>query len=139
MSNAVSRGPVGFVRTAPEWQPRVLRCRFVIEANPTPARLSQARYEASNRFVDDMVKQGWTLRGTIIGNADPCPPSAPLDSGVKKLAPLAEQESWEYEIAGLFVKPLMPTEILAKAPRLASREELTGVRHSHAHRPGRGS
>lgn len=139
MSDVVSSGPYGFVRRAPEWQPRVLRCRFVIEANPTPARLAQCRYEAANRFVDDMAKQGWTLRGTIIGNAEPCPPSPSPDGRVRKLAPLHEQESWEYEISGLFMRPLLPTEILAKAPRLASREELTGVRRSHAYRPGRHS
>lgn len=127
----------GFVRTAPEWRPQILRCRFTIEANPTPARLEAARNEAAERFTEDMRKQGWQLAGDFIGSSAPVPSPPKLDGKVHIITPLSETDTWEYEIAARFIRRLLPMEILATRPSQASRQDLLGVEHSHAKRDRR--
>ena len=129
----------GIVRPSLERQRAILRCRFVIGAFHRPDQLERARNEAADRFVADMAKQGWEWLGRMALVGGPYPmtpiatsvPKAPTlpkrQLGPSSLAPdpypslrgivadmptIYTAEAWEYEIAGAFVRPLAPIEVL---------------------------
>jgi hypothetical protein len=124
----------GYVKTAPEWRPQILRYRFVHASSPSwpPAEswlasLDQARARAADDFVQTMAKQGWTLTGAILGTNEPIAPYIPADERVHALAPLKTADRWQFELAAEFIRKLLPTEILAVRPKTASRKQLFGT------------
>lgn len=123
---------------AREAKPYRLRCRFKTDPHPGRDRLEREKVRVAEMFVRDMHKQGWendtrygfTMKG-------PFPMVTPItlhprrmltaremapmvargarfldnaDSGVRELPSLALSEYWEYEIAGVFVRPQIMTE-----------------------------
>jgi hypothetical protein len=124
----------GYVKTAPEWRPQILRYRFVHAASsawPPPetwlASLEKARSAAADDFVQTMARQGWTLTGPILGTNEPIAPYVPADERAHTLAPLRRSDRWQFELAAQFIRKLMPTEILATSPKTASRKQLFGT------------
>ena len=138
------------VRPSLERRRAILRCRFLIGAHHRPEHLERAVYEASQRFVDDMAKQGWEWLGRMALADGPFPatpiptsiPKAPAKrkrrlgepssrdetvaataaASVAALPTLLTTDTWEYELAGAFVRPLPPTELLASdAARFEAR------------------
>jgi hypothetical protein len=120
-------------------RPYRLKCRFKIDPHPGRARLNDEKVRVAEMFVRDMRKQGWehdaryddfTMKGpfpmvtttTLHSRRSPTAremaPSVAsgarfLDnagSGVLEVPPLALSEYWEYEIAGIFVRPQIMTE-----------------------------
>lgn len=98
-------------------------------------------YEAGNRFVADLAKHGWEWQGKLAltgdPSGDPYPvtqvatsvPKAPAPKvarlGPRSTAPdsypegivfdvptLGESDAVDYELAGAFVRLLLPTEVL---------------------------
>ena len=142
-----------FVRAAPEWRPMRLHCRFVTNASPRPEEIEAERLKATDRFVDDMARQGWRLVGApaLVGGPFPATPRAaavpkapprrtrrlgprdtrpdPYPEGVvKELPTLLTTDAWEYELAGVFVRPLMPSEVLVEdLPTLTRRSNSAHV------------
>lgn len=125
----------GYVPTAPEWRPQLLRCRFT-HAAPTAyppseawlASLDKVRNEQADTFIEAMAKQGWTLKGPILGTNEPVDVPFIADERAHDVAPLKQADVWQFEIAARFIRPLMPTEILAVRPKTASREQMFGVK-----------
>lgn len=119
-----------------------LRCRFKIEPLPTRERLDREKVKVAEMFVVDMHKQGWehdgregfkmtgpfpmvpvmTIRPHRVPTAEQMLPYVMngarfLDTGentASVVPPLALSEWWEYEIAGVFVRPQIMTEYADK-------------------------
>lgn len=118
--------------------PRVPRCDH----------LEKAMYEAGCRFFEAMELQGWEsadgrlrigrgpMPATEIGTSELVRPSRPVTgqgahprnvSGDGYVSPvvdnpgLDETDAWEYELWGLFVRPLLPTEGLLSAVSAVER------------------
>ena len=115
-----------------------LRCRFKVEAYPRPSRLDLAKVRMAERFVTDMHQQGWEYVERFgFKMAGPFPTVEPVtihrprtltaremmagvlagkpfrDEGVDYAKPvlgLDVQESWEYELAGVFARAQLLTE-----------------------------
>lgn len=127
------QAPAGYVRRAPEWTLKVLRCRFTMEA-PTSdppssawfSTLAAFRHEAGNRFIADMARQGWELKSRLIGTNEPVASRVIPNGRAQEVVPLAQAYEWDFEIAGRFIRKLMPMEILNVRPKNASRIDLYG-------------
>lgn len=119
-------------------KPYRLRCRFKTDPHPSQGRLDFEKVRVAEMFVRDMHKQGWehdgrfgfTMKGPFprVQTTTLHPKRMPTaremlprvargerfldnaDSGVMELPPLALSEYWEYEIAGVFVRPQILTE-----------------------------
>lgn len=115
-----------------------LKCRFRIEPHPGRARLDREKVRIAEWFIRDMHKEGWehdgrygfTMKGPFpmvtpvtlhpkrMPTAREMAPSVArgarfLDNaepGVMKVPSLALSEHWEYEIAGIFVRPQIMVE-----------------------------
>ena len=126
--------PTGYVPTTPEWRPQILRYRFT-HAAPSAfppsdawlASLQKVRDAEADKFVEAMAKQGWLLKGPIVGTNEPVGVAFSADERAHDLAPLRQAAEWQFEIAARFIRPLMPAEILAVRPSMASRKQLFGV------------
>lgn len=125
----------GFVPTAPAWRPQILRCRFTHAAPlafpPSEAwlaSLAKVRNAEADTFVEAMARQGWQLAGSIVGTNEPVGVVFTADERAHDLAPLRQSDIWQFEIAGRFIRQLLPTEILAVRPKTASREQMFGVK-----------
>ena len=124
----------GFVPTAPEWRAQILRCRF---SHPAPtafppsdawlASLDKVRNEQADRFVAAMARQGWELKGRILGTNEPVSVPFTVDERAHDVGDKRETDLWQFEIAARFIRRLMPAEILAVRPKTASRKQLFGV------------
>lgn len=129
-------------------KPYRLRCRFKIERFPRLERLDREKVNVAERFVRDMKAQGWVYDNRFgFRMTGPYPviepvtihiprtPSARgmmpyvaqgarfLDQGgtVAMAMPLvAESESWEYELAGVFVRDA----VLVERPDLHEEERV---------------
>ena len=117
-----------------------LRCRFRVGAFPGPRILEKAKYIAAEQFVHDMHTQGWEYVDRFgFAMTGPYPavdaitvhqvrqPSARemLAGGAaqgnrfrkqggtvaQNVLPLAENENWEYELAGVFVHNVIVAEV----------------------------
>lgn len=119
-------------------KPYRLKARFKIEPSPGRDRLDREKVRVAEMFVRDMHKQGWendgrygfrmkgpfpmvtvtTLHPRRMPTAREMAPMVArgarfldnAESGVMELPPLALSEYWEYEIAGVFVRPQIMTE-----------------------------
>mgnify|MGYP001574454941 CR=1 FL=1 len=119
-------------------KPYRLRCRFLIERQPTARRLDLEKVRVAERFVADMRKQGWRhdarydfrLRGPLppveLTTLHPKPAltaaqmltgvlagqgfrdESPVEAVAAGQIPTAE--AWEYEIAGVFTRRQILTE-----------------------------
>ena len=122
-----------------ENKPYRLRCRFKTDPSPGAGWLQQQAVRVAERFVADMRKQGWVhdprYQFRLRGPFTPVDPTtihprrmptaremAPLvargarfldesPSGVSLVLPLGEVGYWEYEIAAVFVRPQIMTEV----------------------------
>lgn len=117
-----------------------LRCRFRVGALPGPRILEKAKYAAAERFVHDMHTQGWeyvdrfgfrmagpypavdaitvhqvrqpTTRQMLAGGLMQGNRFRPNGGTVAPtVLPLAENEKWEYELAGVFVHNAIVAEV----------------------------
>ena len=138
---------LGIVRPSPEYRRAILRSRFLIGAHHRPEHLDSAMREAGDRFVADMARQGWEFLGRMALAGGPYVPT-PIPTSIPKAPPKAARrlgehptkpdtypsnvvtdmptllttDTWEYEIAGAFVRPLPPIELLEDdAARLEAR------------------
>ena len=142
--------PFNLLPTQPEYRACWLRCRFVVNAFCTSEQLDIERIKASDRFVEDMAKQGWTLangrvelgRGpfvvTLPGVSVPRRPErqrarlgpherfGPTYTTPVVDAPAVETvDAWEYELVGLFYRRLLPTVLsVADAQRLEEKRRV---------------
>ena len=116
-----------------------LKCRFITNPFPNERMLELAKYEAADLFVQDMAKQGWQYTGNGFKMAGPFPktelhllpkrseqerwhtPSRemlqsgnfirrPQQSYAKEVPLITETESWEFELAAVFVHDTLLTE-----------------------------
>lgn len=117
-----------------------LRCRFRIEPFPSQRRLDLEKVRVAEWFVRDMHKEGWendnrfgfTMKGPF-PMVEPVTIHVPRTPTAREMLPLvlqgarlldpggnaasvaltlASSDSWEYEIAGVFVR----TQILTERP-----------------------
>lgn len=127
-----------------------MKCRFKIEPHPTRDRLKQGALAAWDLFVTDMAKQGWEyLSSEAPRFRGPFAPTAPMNvhrlrvptsqqmmaevaQGARFLAgketiaqsvlALTETEYWEYELALVFVRPVILMDVPDR------HEEMVGSR-----------
>jgi len=119
-------------------KPYRLRCRFKIEPYPRRERLDREKVTVAERFVEDMRKQGWVYNHSGFKMTGPYPAIDPITIHVPKtlsaremlagvsqgqrfLAPegtvarlmptLTESEVWEYEVAAVFIRDAIMTEL----------------------------
>ena len=116
-----------------------LRCRFQTDPYPSQARLEREKVRIAEMFVADMHKQGWEhIERFGFRMTGPYPRIIPVAlrprqmptarqmlsgvqqgrrfrdegvEGVQIMPQLEMSEYWEYEIAGVFVRPAILTEI----------------------------
>lgn len=116
-----------------------LRCRFKIEPFPPPYRLDREKVKVAEQFVREMHKQGWEYVESFgFKMAGPFPMVVPTtirpnrmptaremlpwvargerflddgETGVSTVPALRESEWWEYELAGVFVRDQIMTEV----------------------------
>ena len=126
------------IRKTRENRPYRLKCRLKIEPHPRRDRLDREKVRIAEWFVVDMHKQRWehdgrygfTMKGPfpraevvtlhpkrLLTAQEMAPQVArgarfldSAESGVMDVPPLALSEYWEYEIAGVFVRPQIMTE-----------------------------
>ena len=127
------------VRPSRDKKPYRLRCRFRIEPHPGQGRLDREKVKVAEQFVRDMHKQGWENHtGSGFAMKGPFPPVIPVTirprrtpsarqmlagvargervlddgyTGVREVPLLGESEWWEYEIAGVFIRAQILTEV----------------------------
>ena len=122
-----------------EKKPYRLRCRFKVHPHPTPDYLHSEKVRVAERFVADMHTQGWeyvpkfgfTMKGPF-AVVEPVtihvlrlPPAREMLARVRQgerflasgqetqaagVTPLQASEAWEYELAGVFIRPQIMTE-----------------------------
>ena len=125
-----------FIKPSRDKKPYRLRCRFKVDPGTVPQESEKVR--VAERFVVDMKNQGWVyddrfgfeMTGpypviTPITIHAPRQPTAKqmlneVSQGNRFLAPegtvatlmptLAESESWEYELKGVFIREEILTE-----------------------------
>lgn len=120
-------------------KPYRLRCRFRIEPSPPRFRLDREKVRVAERFVADMHKQGWEHDGRFgFEMRGPLPMVVPVTIRPRRVPTAREMafavargerfrdmgqdtatlvpsilasEWWEYEIAGVFVRTQIMTEL----------------------------
>lgn len=130
--------PQFLIKPTQDQKPYRLRCRFKTDPYPTKDRLDREKVKIAETFVVDMHKQGWEHDGRFdFEMTGPFPMITPVtirpckmpaaremlpyilsgatfrDSGENSavmMPTLALSEGWEYEIAGIFVRPQIMTE-----------------------------
>jgi len=115
-----------------------LRCRFTVDAYPTREWLDKAKVAAAEAFVKDMGKQGWQYQDKYgFRLSGPFPAISPVallskakqnrwhlnarypvtlrqqaqDNYVANVPALNATDKWEFELAGVFVRPTILTEV----------------------------
>lgn len=115
-----------------------LKCRFKIEPYTLSARIDLEKVRVAERFVEDMHKQGWEYENKGFTLSGPFPFVAPMTLRIPKtptaremasgvangarflddggttapmMPKLEMSEYWEYELAGVFSRPELLTEI----------------------------
>ena len=127
------------IRPGREKKPYKLRCRFRIEPHPSQDRLDREKVKIAERFIVDMKKQGWENHsGFGFQMTGPFPMVIPTtlhprhmptakemlagvqkgqrfldngESGVSLVPSLMASEFWEYEVAGVFIREQILTEV----------------------------
>ena len=122
-------------------RPYRLKCRFITNSFPSERMLEKAKYEAAGLFVRDMAKQGWQhVDGYGFKMSGPFPatetiilpkrsdqerwhtPSAeildtqgfrrrPQQQYATTVPQLTETDSWEFELAAVFIHDTLLTEV----------------------------
>ena len=129
--------PSLIIRPGRDYKPYRLKCRFKVDPWPRRSQLERAKVQIAEQFVEDMRKQGWVYNNSGFQMTGPFPAIMPItiraprvpsakemlsqvamgarfldDGGTEAgLMPTLDQSAWwEFEIAGVFIRPELMTE-----------------------------